>query len=60
MCKVNFRNEDCLETIKKIKEKNKKIDLVLTSPPYNKSRHSSSNKKMKQMETYKNNLEATS
>lgn len=52
MCKINFRNEDCLETIKKIKEKNKKIDIVITSPPYNKSRHSSSNKKMKQMETY--------
>lgn len=52
MCKVQFRNEDCLKTIEKIKKENKKVDIVITSPPYNKSRHSSASKKMKQMETY--------
>ena len=52
MTKIQFRNEDCLTTINKIKEQGKKINLVLTSPPYNKSRHSSQSKKMKQMETY--------
>lgn len=52
MCKIQFRNEDCLATINKIKEQGKKINLVITSPPYNKSRHSSQSKKMKQMETY--------
>lgn len=52
MTKIQFRNEDCLATINKIKEQGKKINLVITSPPYNKSRHSSQSKKMKQMETY--------
>lgn len=52
MTKIYFYKNDCVETIRKIKEKNKKIDIVITSPPYNKSRHSSSSKKMKQMETY--------
>ena len=52
MTKIQFRNEDCLTTINKIKEQGKKINLVITSPPYNKSRHSSQSKKMKQMETY--------
>lgn len=52
MTKIQFRNEDCLTTIDKIKEQGKKINLVITSPPYNKSRHSSQSKKMKQMETY--------
>ena len=52
MKKSQFRNEDCLTTINKIKEQGKKINLVITSPPYNKSRHSSQSKKMKQMETY--------
>lgn len=40
MCKIQFRNEDCLKTIDIIKNANKKIDLVLTSPPYNGSRNS--------------------
>ena len=39
MCKIQFRNEDCLKTIETIKKANKKIDLVLTSPPYNGSRN---------------------
>lgn len=40
MSVIQFRNEDCLETIGKIKNLNKKVDLVLTSPPYNGSRNS--------------------
>lgn len=40
MGKIQFRNEDCLKTIETIKKANKKIDLVLTSPPYNSSRNS--------------------
>ena len=39
MCKIQFRNEDCLKTIETVKKANKKIDLVLTSPPYNGSRN---------------------
>lgn len=35
-----FRNEDCLKTIETIRNAGKKIDLVLTSPPYNGSRNS--------------------
>lgn len=30
-----IHHEDCLETIRKIKEANQKINLVITSPPYN-------------------------
>lgn len=52
MCKIQFRNESCEKTIKKIKESNKKINIVITSPPYNKSRSSSHPKKMKLMKTY--------
>lgn len=52
MCKIQFRCETCEKTIEKIKLSNKKINLVLTSPPYNKSRSSNQSKKMKQMETY--------
>lgn len=40
MNKIQFRNEDCLKTIETIKNANKKIDLVLTSPPYNGCRNS--------------------
>lgn len=28
-------NEDCFDTIKRLNDENKKIDIVLTSPPYN-------------------------
>lgn len=52
MCKIQFRNEKCEDTIAKVKNAGKKINLVVTSPPYNKSRSSSQSKKMKQMETY--------
>lgn len=38
MSKVWFYNEDCFETMRRMKEKNYKVDLVLTSPPYNTGR----------------------
>lgn len=41
-----FNNENCFDTINKIKEKGIKINIVLTSPPYNTSRKSSKDKYM--------------
>lgn len=35
-------NEDCLVTMRRMKEDGVKVDLVLTSPPYNTSRKGSS------------------
>jgi len=34
-------NEDCLQTMKKINKAGGKVDIVLTSPPYNTGRNSS-------------------
>ena len=39
MTKVQFRNEKCEETIRKIAEKGSKVDIILTSPPYNTARN---------------------
>lgn len=50
MAKVYFYNEDCLQSMKRMAEKNFKIDLVLTSPPYATSR--STVKTEKAIETY--------
>jgi DNA modification methylase len=50
MAKVYFYNEDCLQNMKRMAEKNFKIDLVLTSPPYATSR--STVKTEKAIETY--------
>lgn len=38
MSKVWFYNENCFETMERMKEKEFKVDLVLTSPPYNTSK----------------------
>lgn len=35
-------NEDCFETMKLIADGNQKVDIVLTSPPYNTGRPSTS------------------
>lgn len=35
-------NEDCLLTMKKMKEDGVKVDLIITSPPYNKNAHATS------------------
>lgn len=50
MAKVYFYNEDCLQNMKRMVEKNFKVDLVLTSPPYATSR--STVKTEKAIETY--------
>lgn len=50
MAKVYFYNEDCLQNMKRMAEKNFKIDLVLTSPPYATSR--STVKTEKAIESY--------
>lgn len=39
--KIEFRNEDCLMTIENIRQSGEKIDLVVTSPPYNSARNNS-------------------
>lgn len=36
MNKILFFNEDCFKTINNMVEFNQKVDIVLTSPPYNK------------------------
>jgi len=38
MTTVQFRKEDCFETMQKFIRNGKKIDIVLTSPPYNTAR----------------------
>ena len=35
MSKIWFRNEDCFKTIEAMERSNYKVDLVMTSPPYN-------------------------
>ena len=42
MSKVKFFNEDCMTTMNNMLEFNQKIDLILTSPPYNTGRPSTS------------------
>ena len=43
MKKIN--NEDCFKTIENIKKGGNKVDLILTSPPYNTCRNSTDNKR---------------
>lgn len=50
MAKVFFYNEDCLKTMERMNEKNFKVDIVLTSPPYATSR--STVKTQKAIDTY--------
>ena len=38
MTKVQFRNEDCFKTMDLFINKGKKVDIILTSPPYNTAR----------------------
>lgn len=42
MSKTYFYNENCFDTMTKMAEKNFKVDIVLTSPPYNTGRNSNS------------------
>lgn len=38
MCKTYFYNEDCFATMKRMQSKDYKVDVILTSPPYNTAR----------------------
>lgn len=49
--KCYFYNEDCFDTMKKMQSKGYKVDLILTSPPYNTARTS---KTQKSLDTYNN------
>lgn len=51
MTKVEFYNENCFETIKKLNNNGTKVDIVLTSPPYNTARTSQT---QKSIDTYNN------
>lgn len=42
MSKTYFYNENCFDTMSRMQEKNFKVDIVLTSPPYNTGRNSTS------------------
>ena len=43
-------NEDCFETMKKIEKNGDKVNIILTSPPYNTGRPSTSEKARKNNE----------
>lgn len=44
---VIIYNEDCGETLKRFEKENIKIDVILTSPPYNTAAHTNSEKALK-------------
>lgn len=44
MSKVIFNNENCFDTMKRMYDNGEKVDIVLTSPPYNTSRLSQTKK----------------
>ena len=41
MCAFKIFNEDCIKTMERFSELGGKVDIILTSPPYNTSRNSS-------------------
>ena len=51
MAKCYFYNEDCLASMKRMQEKGFKVDLVLTSPPYNTGRPSNSKRSIENLES---------
>ena len=50
MAKVEFKNEDCFETMERMMENGEKVSIILTSPPYATSRSNVRTKKA--LETY--------
>lgn len=50
MAKCYFYNDDCLQVMKSMQEKDYKVDVVLTSPPYNSGRNSNSERSLKHHE----------
>ena len=51
MAKCYFYNEDCLASMKRMQEKGFKVDLVLSSPPYNTGRPSNSKRSIENLES---------
>ena len=51
MSKVFFYNENCIDTMQKMISKDYKVDIILTSPPYNTARTS---KTQRSIEHYEN------
>lgn len=47
---LGINNENCFDTIRKMREKNRKVGLILTSPPYNTGRNSNSERGRKNHE----------
>lgn len=47
---LGINNENCFDTIRKMREKNRKVGLILTSPPYNTGRNSTSERGRKNHE----------
>ena len=45
MSKIKIFNEDCFSTMDKMIKHNQKVDVVLTSPPYNTGRKDDDKKK---------------
>lgn len=50
MTKINLFNENCFDTMTKMVENNQKVDIVLTSPPYNTGRNSNSERSLNNYE----------
>lgn len=50
MAKIDFLNEDCFDTMLRLKEAGKKVEIILTSPPYATSR--SNVRTQKAIDTY--------
>ena len=44
MAQIKFYNSDCIKHMEKMASENTKVNVILTSPPYNSSRESSSKK----------------
>lgn len=51
MAKIKFFNEDCFKTMERMSEKGYKVDIVLTSPPYNTAR---TGKTQRSLDNYEN------
>lgn len=47
-------NEDCFETMRLIADGNQKVDIVLTSPPYNTSKKTMTKKAMDNYRSWTN------
>lgn len=57
MTTIQFRNENCSKTIKKFIDANKRVNIILTSPPYNTARNV---KTQKAIDTHNNRYDGYS